>query len=153
MIPNVNEFRVCGVNFHIMMRVMFSWFSYEHRMGWTGNFFSGYSWYIFHNKTQIKNFRFIHFAQLTHHQDHTGLYDCIDCIIFFICVLLWNIDQAYPEKRLCTMFHLPPSSTSIKYIEQERLRHIKKLILKIWTLILLLFDINVWRCIFPVLES
>ena len=55
---------------------------------------------MFHNK----NFRYIYFAQLCHHQG----FHCV-------CDLLWNV---YPRKVLSTMFHLPPSSTSINYMEE-----------------------------------
>ena len=55
--------------------------------------FSGYVWYTFHYKTQIKNFRYIYFAQLRQHQDDTDLYDLI-FIVIKVCVVY----QAYPEK-------------------------------------------------------
>ena len=63
--------------------------------------FSGYAKYTFYNKTQIKNFRCIYFAQLGHQED-CGKYIYR---MFFIFVLLWNLYQVYPEESLliCTL--------------------------------------------------
>ena len=56
-------------------------------------------------KYRQKNFRYIYFAQLRHHQENTDLY-CAICINrkVFIYVLWWNLYQAFPEKSLPMMF-------------------------------------------------
>ena len=80
--------------------------------------FSGYAWYSFHNKTQIKNFRYIYISHnegiIRTTQTDALIVKNIHIERFLFVFYCETYTKCIPRKVLSSMFHLPPSSTSIK---------------------------------------